>query len=134
MKNDHDDFRPAHVYQSESRAMTRSESAMTQRTMEDMANALVAMQRHLMNAPVSQLTVGEVAEKLMAASTLKQTLESCAPVLQAALPKVGTARLTDSDKREIRGYYATGNYTQEQLARQYQVSQATISNIINGQE
>lgn len=114
--------------------MTRSESAMAQRSMEDMENMLVAMQRHLLNAPVTQLTVGEVAEKLMAASTLKQTLERCAPALQAALPKVGTARLTDSDKREIRGYYATGNYTQEQLARQYQVSQATISNIINGQE
>lgn len=127
---ENDDFRPAHVYQSESRVMTRSESAMTQRTMDDMANALVAMQRHLMNVPVSETTVNEVAQQLMAASQLRQTLQTCAPILQTALPQAGNARLTDADRQEIRGYYATGNYTQDQLAKQYQVSQGTVSNIV----
>ena len=128
---ENDDFRPAHVYQSESRAITRSESAMTQRTMDDMATSLVAMQRHLLNIPVSETTVNQVAQQLMAASQLRQALDSCAPVLQGALPQAGTARLTDADRQEIRGFYATGRYTQEQLARQYQVSQATVSNTVS---
>lgn len=56
-----DDFRPAHVYQSESRALSRGEVAMTQRSLYDMAASLVAVQRHLMNVPVPQTNVNEVA-------------------------------------------------------------------------
>lgn len=65
MGTENDDFRPAHVYQSESRAITRRESAMTQRTMDDMATSLVAIQRHLLNLPVSGMTVNQVAQELV---------------------------------------------------------------------
>lgn len=127
---ENDDFRPAHVYQSESREMTRSEVAKARRTMTEMEESLVSIQRHLMNIPVSETTVHQVAEQLMAAASLRQSLAAVAPVLQQAMPQAGNARLTERERREIRGYYMTGNYTQEQLAAQFGVSQSTIHNTV----
>lgn len=42
-------------------------------------------------------------------------------------------KLTEAAVREIRQLWATGQYTQPQLGRQYQVRQSTISRIVLGQ-
>nr|WP_267911043.1 MULTISPECIES: sigma factor-like helix-turn-helix DNA-binding protein [Pseudomonas] len=68
---------------------------------------------------------------MVLASDLRKRLQAAAPVLQAVTPRAGNARLTDRERTEIQGYYMTGNYTQEQLASQFQVSQATVSNIVS---
>lgn len=43
----------------------------------------------------------------------------------------GNCKLTDEDVNKIRIRYATGNVTQKDLAKEYEVSQSRISEIIN---
>lgn len=50
--------------------------------------------------------------------------------MQRAMPNAGNARLPVGERQQVKGYYTTRNYTQEQLADQFQVSQATASNIV----
>lgn len=42
----------------------------------------------------------------------------------------GNARLSNRDAEEVRKIYATGNFTQQMLAVKFNVSPATISNIV----
>jgi len=42
----------------------------------------------------------------------------------------GSAKLTEDDVREIRRLYATGNFTQKELALRFSVDQSTISLIV----
>lgn len=123
-------FRPAHESQAESRAMTRSEAAAARRNFEQMNGTLITIQRHLLNLPVTETNVNEVAEQLLAASRLRESLNVAKPLLTAALPQNSGGKLSEHERKEIRGYYQTGHFTQNALAQQYQVSQATIHNIV----
>ena len=96
-----------------------------------MNETLLAVERQLLHEDLSAANALEVAEKMVLASDLRRRLQAAAPVLQAVTPKAGNARLTERERVEIQGYYMTGNYTQEQLASQFQVSQATVSNIVS---
>ena len=73
------------------------------------------------------------------------TLQEIADVYCLSIPQVGNIikaahavnpnrkpqkRLSDPEKTEIRQLYATGNYTQEQLAAIFDVDQKTICNVI----
>lgn len=119
-----------HEHQSESKALSRADVAAARRNFEAVNQSLVDIQRHLLQAPLSDLNVNEVASQLMAAAQLRDTLKATVPLLTAALPKNTGGKLTDQERREIKGYYSTGRFTQEMLAEQYQVSQATIHNVI----
>lgn len=123
------DTQAAYVIQDESRMMTRAEAAASRRTLADTDKALVAIQRNLLNMTVSETNVDVVSQQLMAASRLRETLKQTKSILLASLPDNTGAKLSEQEQKEISGYYATGNYTQNQLAEQYQVSQATIHNV-----
>jgi transposase-like protein len=41
-----------------------------------------------------------------------------------------SSRLTEEEKKQIKGLYLSGLYTQQQLANQYGVTQPTISDIV----
>ncbi|KAA0948939.1 hypothetical protein FQ186_03720 [Pseudomonas sp. ANT_H14] len=123
-----------YVIKTESQAMTRSQVATAQRSFQEMNDSLLAVERQLLHEDLTAANVQEIAEKMVLASDLRRRLQAAAPVLQGVTPKAGNARLTDRERREIQGYYMTGNYTQEQLAAQFQVSQATVSNIVTDDE
>ena len=120
-----------YVIKTESQAMTRSQVAATHRSFQEMNDALLAVERQLLHEDLSAANALEVAQKMVLASDLRKRLQAAAPVLQAVTPRAGNARLTDRERTEIQGYYMAGNYTQEQLASQFQVSQATVSNIVS---
>lgn len=50
--------------------------------------------------------------------------------MEAMMPSASTARLSDNERTQIRGLYASGLYTQQELADQYGVSQPTIGDIV----
>lgn len=123
------DVQSAYVIQDESRMMTRAEAAASRRTFADTDKALIAIQRNLLNMTITETNVDVVSQQLMAASRLRESLKQTKAILLASLPDNSGAKLSDQEQTEISGYYATGNYTQNQLAEQYQVSQATIHNV-----
>jgi transcriptional antiterminator len=118
------------IVQAESRAMSRSEAAAARRNIEDMNKTLTAIKHHLVSAPVTTLNATEVAEKFIAVAELQECIDKNRALLMQALPSNTGGKLSDKERQEIKGYYATGNYTQDALAEQYQVSQATIHNVI----
>lgn len=122
---------PGYVIKTESREMTRSEVAKGRRALQEMNDTLLAVERQLLSDDLTSSTALEVAEKIVLASNLRKKLQDAVPMLQGSMPNPGNARLSDGERRQIKGYYHTGNYTQEQLADQFQVSQATVSNIVS---
>lgn len=119
-----------YVIKTESRAMTRSEVAQGRRALQEMNDTLLAVERQLLHEDLTAANALEVANKMVLASNLRKKLQEAAPMLQGAMPNAGNARLSARERQQVKGYYMTGNYTQEQLADQFQVSQATVSNIV----
>jgi len=122
---------PAIVARAEQQVMSRAQVASTRRSIEDLRQNLHIVQNHLVNIRCDETNVGEVAQQLLAASRLRETLEATAPVIQSALPISNGARLNERERQEIAGLYQSGNYTQERLAGQYGVSQTTIHNVVS---
>jgi hypothetical protein len=116
--------------QAESRTMSRSEAAAARRNIADTSKTLMAIKHHLVSAPVTTLNATEVAEKFIAVAELQACIEKNKDLLMQALPSNTGGKLSDKERQEIKGYYSTGNYTQDALAEQYQVSQGTIHNVI----
>ncbi|MBU7442159.1 hypothetical protein [Paraburkholderia fungorum] len=114
---------------AESPAMTRSDVAKARRSMQDLGHSLELVQRQLLNVPVDQTNALEVAERLLAASRLKETLKQTQAAINESLPH-GKGKLSDEVRQEIAGFYLTGQYTQETLADQYNVSQSTVHEIV----
>lgn len=127
----HDQSQPAHIELAESHAMTRSDAAAARRNIADASKTLIAIKNHLLSAPVTTLNADEVAKKFIAASELQACIDKNKGILMQALPSNTGGKLSDKERREIKGYYATGNYTQDALAEQYEVSQGTIHNVIS---
>jgi DNA-binding transcriptional regulator LsrR (DeoR family) len=120
----------AYVAQDESRMMTRAEAAAVRRTFADTEKSLIAIQRNLLSISVTEDNIATVSQQLMAASQLRESLKHCKNQLLQSLPNNTGGKLSDQERKEIAGFYHTGNYTQEVLAEQYQVSQGTIHNVI----
>jgi hypothetical protein len=126
-----DQSSPSHVVHAESRAMTRSDAAAARRSIADTNKTLIALKHHLLSAPVTTLNADDVAKKFIAASELQECIDKNKDLLMQALPNNTGGKLSDRERTEIKGYYATGNYTQDALAEQYGVSQGTIHNVIS---
>ena len=124
-----EDEKPVHLAYAESPAMTRSEVATARRSMADLGRSLELVQQQLLNVPVDQTNAVEVAEKLLAASRLKEALKHTQAAINASLPH-GKGKLSDEARQEIAGFYFTGQYTQETLADHYNVSQSTVHEIV----
>lgn len=120
----------AYQVQAESHVMTRSQTAAAKRNMAELGKSLDLIQRQLINTAVEQTNALEVAEKLLAASALKESLKKHEAQILSALPQSKGGKLSDRERQEISGYYATGHFTQDALAEQYGVSQSTIHEIV----
>lgn len=123
-------FESRHEYKQ----MTRSDVAATKRSLRGLESSLQKIQTDLINRPVDEGNVNEVAHQLLAASQLRQAIMKNRDIIESAITTKTGGKLTQKEKKEINGYYMTGNYTQSQLAEQYGVSQPTIHNAINSSE
>lgn len=121
---------PGYIIRTESREMSRSEVAQARRSFQEMNESLLAVERQLLHEDLRPENANEVAQRMVLASDLRRRLQAALPVLESSMPSAGNARLTDRERQQIQGYYATGNYTQDQLADQFQVSQSTVHNIV----
>ena len=102
--------------------------------MTELSKSLDTIQRHLINMPVDQTNAQEIAEKLLAASALRESLKRHEQQILSALPQAKGGKLSDKERLEISGYYQTGHFTQDALAEQYGVSQSTIHEIVSFQK
>ncbi|MYN04404.1 hypothetical protein GTP41_20125 [Pseudoduganella sp. DS3] len=125
-----DPTRPGYEALAESRMMTRSEVAAAKRSISELSKSLDQIQRQLINTPVAKTNAHEVAEKLLAASALRESLNRHEAQVLSALPQSKGGKLSDRERKEISGYYSTGHFTQGALAEQYGVSQSTIHEIV----
>jgi predicted XRE-type DNA-binding protein len=67
------------------------------------------------------------------AGTPKENMEDCASKDRNMFgEKVPWSKLTEEDVRRIRAAYATGEFSQKELALAYGVSQSNISQTVNG--
>jgi DNA-directed RNA polymerase specialized sigma subunit len=122
--------KPAYRVQAESNVLSRSEVAATKRNLTELGKSLDLIQRQLISTPVDQTNAQEVAEKLLAASALRESLKRHEQQIVSSLPQTKGGKLSDRERQEIAGYYATGHFTQDALAEQYGVSQSTIHEVV----
>ena len=126
--------KPAYKIQAESRVMSRSETAAAKRSMAELSKSLGVIQQQLINTPVDQTNAQAVAERLLAASALRESLKRHEQQILSALPQTKGGKLSDRERQEISAYYQTGHFTQDALADQYGVSQSTVHEIISSQK
>lgn len=122
--------KPAYRVQAESHVLSRSQVAAAKRSLTELGKSLDLIQRQLINTPVDQTSAQEVAEKLLAASALRESLKRNEQQILSSLPQTRGGKLSDRERQEIAGYYATGHFTQDALAEQYGVSQSTIHEVV----
>lgn len=122
--------KPAYRVQAESHVLSRSQVAAAKRSLTELGKSLDLIQRQLINTPVDQTSAQEVAEKLLAASALRESLKRNEQQILFSLPQTRGGKLSDRERQEIAGYYATGHFTQDALAEQYGVSQSTIHEVV----
>lgn len=118
----------------ESSRFSRAQVATTRRGIDDLRSGIDRIERTLLDQSydASDAGVHDSFMKFQQARKLKAELNRALEQTEAMLPTHGNAKLTEEEKRQIRGLYSTGLYTQEQLARQYGVTQPTISDVVNG--
>ena len=116
-------------------ATSRSDVATVKRSIRDLQKQISRLQNNLS----SQLTrqeqmdftsfqqVWENREKL---NSLNQKISELEQEINHHIPSLGNARLTEEEKRQIKGLHNSGLYTQKELADQYGVTQPTISDIV----
>lgn len=118
-------------------ALTRSDVATQKRALQDLK---IQIKKHS-EALASQLTTpsGIVSsEQTMVFITarnevnqLVEHVEKIEETLARNSPAGSSARLSEVEKTEIKGFYGTGLYTQSQLADQYGITQPAVGQIIS---
>lgn len=113
---------------------TRADVATTRRALHDLQKQAGKLSDAIFQlaatAPhVSHLAFKEAWEKRETLNKMQAQMVDLQAEMESILPSTSTARLSDNERRQIKGLYATGLYTQQQLAEQYGVSQPTIGDI-----
>lgn len=124
---------------AQQQSFSRSDVATTKRAIQDLENETKKLRDAIMQMAS---TDSDCPQELFEAAWQKQKqlnlankeLASLKQRLNNCLPHTSTARITDKERKEIRGLYSTGLYTQGQLAEQYGVTQPTISDITKERE
>jgi len=95
-------------------------SRLGQQIQQQMANANTANMEEFERAWKNRSQLNQVNEQI---SAVKATMEEM-------MPGASSARLSGEERTQIQGLYASGLYTQLQLANQYGVSQPTIGDVV----
>lgn len=123
------------VYQQRAEQTTRSDVATINRSIQDLKNQASRLQNNL----VSQMTQTQAVDmedfknawqKREELNQLNQQITELEQKFKTHMPSMSNARLTDEERKQIKGLHSSGLYTQQQLADQYGVNQSTISDIV----
>lgn len=116
-------------------ATSRSDVATVKRSIRDLQKQVDRLQGNLS----SQLTQNEQVDldsfekawdNRKKLNSLNQKITELEQEISPHIPSLGNARLTEEEKRQIKGLHNSGLYTQKELADQYGVTQPTISDIV----
>lgn len=116
-------------------ATSRSDVATVKRSIRDLQKQVNRLQNNLSSQLTRQEQVDYTSfqqgwanrEKL---NSLNQKISELEQEINHHIPSLGNARLTEEEKRQIKGLHNSGLYTQKELADQYGVTQPTISDIV----
>ncbi|MEI8573957.1 hypothetical protein U737_12225 [Methylomonas sp. LW13] len=119
--------------------ITRSDVATTKRAFQDLKDKAEKLSNTVFQIAASAQTCNKDAfeeawKHRQELNEVNSELSKLEEKMAACMPSTSTARLSEKEKNEIRGLYATGLYTQQQLADQYGVTQPTIGDIVRGYE
>ena len=124
------------TYRQETRAtLTRSQSAEAIRTIEGMKNTYVNLRpvliNKMMNVDTSDLTsFAELQEDIKVLDGIKESIEAFERIVSDA-PVETPRNSTAQEQSEIQGLYKTGRYREEDLAKQYSLTQGGVNKILN---
>lgn len=126
---------PSIVHAAQQQQITRSDVATTKRAFQDLKNQAEKLSNTVFQiaatAPnCTKEAFEEAWEQRNKLNAVNVELAKLEGEMATCMPSTSTARLGDKEKKEIRGLYATGLYTQQQLADQYGVTQPTIGDIV----
>jgi len=128
---------PTQVVLAEAPAATRTQAASAQRAFQDISGSIQQAQAALATAMTTAPVMGYDAfqQAWQARQALNGYQEQAAQLQQGLAQYIPTpsafqVHLSDVEKVQIRGLYASGLYTQQQLSLQYGVSQATIARVV----
>lgn len=127
----------AQVVQAEQPAFSRAQVAATARAFQDINGQIEQSRGVIAGSMTNAGTMGyDAFQQAWASRQQLNLLNEQAASLQAGLaqympaPSSFQGNLSEAERVQIRGLYQTGLYTQQQLADQYGVSQATIARIV----
>jgi len=127
----------AQVAQAEQPAFSRAQVAATTRAFQDINGQIEHARNVIGHSMTNAASMGYGAfQQAWAAREQLNQLQGQATNLQTGLsqhmpaPSSFQGNLSEAERVQIRGLYQTGMYTQQQLADQYGVSQATIARIV----
>lgn len=116
-------------------ATTRSDVATMRRSISDLKSQVDRLQGNL-TATLTQPKSMEFSNFELAwkqreeLNQLHENISELESKLKQHAPSASSARLTEQERKEIRGLHSSGLYTQQQLADQYGVTQPTISDLL----
>lgn len=116
-------------------ATSRSDVATVKRSIRDLQKQVGRLQGNLssqltQNEHVDFASFEKVWENRQKLNSLNQKITELEQEISPHIPSLGNARLTEEEKRQIKGLHNSGLYTQKELADQYGVTQPTISDIV----
>jgi DNA-binding XRE family transcriptional regulator len=120
--------------------VSRAQVAATTRAFQDIDTQIENARAALASSMTDAASMGPQAfqQAWKSRSKLNEYREQ-ANTLQAGLaqhmpvPEAFQANLSDVERTQIQGLYASGLYTQQQLASQYGVKQPTINRVVSAQ-
>ena len=127
---------PTHIVQAaQQQSFTRADIATTRRAFQDLQQQAGKLSDAIfqiaVTAPQCSRDAFQAAwEKRDALNKMQAQMAELQSQMDSIMPSASTARLSDNERRQIRGLYATGLYTQQQIADQYGVSQPTIGDVV----
>ncbi|POY54817.1 hypothetical protein PB70LOC_04473 [Pectobacterium versatile] len=114
---------------------TRTDVATTRRALSDLelqrSRLGEQVQRRMATASTANLEEFQAAwNDRSSLNDVNDQISSIRQTLESMMPSESSARLSQDERTQITGLYASGLYTQSQLAQQYGVSQPTIGDIV----
>ena len=116
-------------------ATSRSDVATVKRSIRDLQKQVGRLQSNLssqltQNEQVDLDSFSKAWDNRKKLNSLNQKITELEQEISPHIPSLGNARLTEEEKRQIKGLHNSGLYTQKELADQYGVTQPTISDIV----
>lgn len=126
---------PAHIIQAaQQQSFTRTDIATTHRAFNDLQQQADKLSNAIFRVAAtaqhcSQEAFQEAWNRRNELNQIQEQLGSLRTQMDTMMPVASTSRLSETERTQIKGLYASGLYTQKELADQYGVSQPTVGDI-----